>query len=752
MRVAFGEYELDTKTQTLQREGRRIPVQSKAFDLLAYLIEHRDQVVSSDELLDTLWPGLHVTPAALSTAVQKARQAVGDDGEHQAVLRTEHGKGFRFVAEVTDLSTPEAAPATLTHSWTRLAFATGVAVVLLAVVVTWFLNQPVAESAPPRSVAVLPFANISQDAAAEPLTNGIYDDILTHLSKVRDLKVIARTSMERLDPSLSVQEIGSKLGVAAVLEGGVQWAGDSIRINVQLIDCKTEAHLWADTYDRELTAGNIFAIQSEIATAVAGALRATLSPEEQGQLATVPTENLAAYQAYLLGRQRFSELADAPMEEAIEYFQQAIEFDPKFALAYVGLADSYILRVYWGVAPLAETLAKAQAAAEMALALNDRLGEAYNSLAGIKEEAGDFVGAEATYRRALELNPNYALTYHWYGVLLLNKLGRPEEALTLFLRAVELDPLSGIIVLNMGSALNSLGRFEEALAWYERSLELDPTLSDGFAAIGSYHRSVTGKLDQAVVWYRRAIALDPSHSGYPAWLASTLLDLGDPVAAAYWIDRAVELGPDRDWPRTIAQQLHLYRNDERAVLAAREAFSNGAFNSPYLTLLREHYLNAGRYAEARALFEEANPEFLREDKPDAGCQNYAWGHDLAAMLLKTGERERADLLLDKSWQCIQNRPRRGEYGYGIADVQILALRGETQKALSALRQAIKGGWRSGWWFCERDPNLESLHGEPEFQAMLEEVRADMAQQLVRVREMEQKGELAAIPRDETNPH
>jgi TolB-like protein len=290
MRVSFGEHQLDTETQVLEREGRRIPVQSKAFDLLAYLIERRERVVSSDELLDALWPGLHVTPAALSTAIQKARQAVGDDGEHQTVLHTEHGKGFRFVAEVTDLSEPETVvPPTLKHSPIHLTAAAGIAAVLLVVAAAWFLNQPAAESAPPRSVAVLPFTNMSQDAASEPFTNGIYDDILTHISKIRELKVIARTTMERLDPSLGIQEIGTKLGVAAVLEGGVQRIGSRVRINVQLNDCETEAHLWAETYDRELTTTNIFAIQSEIATAVADALQAELSPEEQERLATVPT-------------------------------------------------------------------------------------------------------------------------------------------------------------------------------------------------------------------------------------------------------------------------------------------------------------------------------------------------------------------------------------------------------------------------------------------------------------------------------
>ena len=335
-----------------------------------------------------------------------------------------------------------------------------------------------------KSIAVLLFDNLSGDPGTQPFTKGIHDDILTQLSKIRALKVIARTSMERLDPTLSIPEIGTKLGVAAVLEGGVQRAGDRIRINVQLIDCQTEAHLWAETYDRELTAANIFSIQSEIAKTVADALRATLSPEEQDRLATVPTENLDAYQAYLLGKQRLAILATVTMAEAVDYFEQAIELDPNFALAYVGLADAYIWQAYFGGVQRDEVLAKAQVAVDTALSLDDGLGEAYNSLAGILQETGDLEAAEAMYLRALELNPNYATAYYWYGTLLGNYLGRPQEALAVHRKALELDPLSGNVIAWVGLGLFRLGQFDEALAWYKKALEVAPEEATTYLGIG----------------------------------------------------------------------------------------------------------------------------------------------------------------------------------------------------------------------------------------------------------------------------
>jgi tetratricopeptide (TPR) repeat protein len=514
---------------------------------------------------------------------------------------------------------------------------------------------------------------------------------------------------------------------------------------VQLIDCANEAHLWAETYDRELTAANIFAIQSEIAATVADALRAALSPEEQDRLASVPTENLAAYEAYLLGRQHFERTTAAASVEAVDYFQQAIELDPRFALAYVGLADGYALQIYFEGLASEEGLAKAQAAADKALALDGQSGEVYNSLAGIKHGRQDFEGAEAMYRRALELNPNYAMAYAWYGELLRSDLGRSEEALALHRKAAELDPLSAYIILTVGLTLESLGRFDEALARYQRAIEVDPGYAEAYFYIGRYYELVLGKLDEAVVWSAKSISLDPGIPSDPADLGLLFLDLGDFDRAESWIERSLELGPKSLWPNFAMHTLHLYRGDEATALDyARRVFALNPLGVPFL--LRDHELRAGRYAEARALYEESYPELLNEGDPTVDGSNWRAAIDLALVLSKTGEQERADRLLDRSLQHIQTLPRLGRYGYWIADVRIYALQGEKQKALSALRQAIDEGWRFLWWYyLKYDPILESLHEEPEFQAIIAEIEADMAAQLARVREMERNGELEPIP-------
>jgi TolB-like protein/DNA-binding winged helix-turn-helix (wHTH) protein/Tfp pilus assembly protein PilF len=854
MRVTFGEYQLDTETRTLQREGRRIPVQSKAFDLLAYLIARRERVVSSNELLDALWPELHVTPAALSTAVQKARQAVGDDGEHQTVLHTEHGKGFRFVAEVTDLSEPETAepgaagadqmsliaelkrrnvfrvgvayaivawllievasvilPTFKTPEWVMQAFASLVILGFpLALILAWafeltpegiklektvdradsitqrtgrkldfaiigllalavvFLvvdnyvldaeQVPAVESVTSgKSIAVLPFTNMSANEEDAFFVDGMHDVIVTNLSKIRSLKVISRTSvMPYRNRTKNLKTIGQELGVVTILEGGVQRAGNQIRVSVQLIDAKTDDHIWTNIYDRELTTANVFAIQTEIATAVADALRATLSAEERARLDAVPTESMAALEAYFRGKQRLATGSSVALAEAVDDFKRTIELDPNFALAYVGLSDSYQVQIPSSGAPKEEALAKAQAAVDRALALDDQLAEAYTSLGGIEDFRNDPEAAEAAFKRSLELNPNYVTAYHWYSLLLGGPLGRSDEALEQIKKAAELEPRSPVILLNVGMSYDRVGRFSESLAWYRKSIEIEPDFPGGYEKIG-IHYWFEGKLDEAARWFRKAESIDPGNPEFATLLGWLFLDLGDLDRAEYWSERSIELAPEGFDAILAMQALHMYRGDLSTALEyGRRAFETEhylAFEYSSFDPVLIDAMRAGRYREARAAFEKIAPELLNEDSPKIGNRNYRAAIDLALTLSKLGEHERADRLLESSLQYIQQIPRLGFSGYDVADVQIYALQGEKQKALSALQRAINEGWRRYWrYYLKQDPTLESLHDEPEFQAMVAEIEADMAAQLERVREMERNGELEPIPEIPATTH
>ncbi len=307
---------------------------------------------------------------------------------------------------------------------------------------------------------MLPFVNMSADADQEYFADGISEELLNTLVRFEGLRVVGRTSSFSFKNSdADLKTIGEKLGVGVILEGSVRTAGDRVRITAQLVDAEDGFHRWSETYDRELD--DIFAIQTEIATAIADALRVSLSSEERERLATPPTQNLEAYQTYLLGRRRLAEETTEALVEAIDYFQRAIALDPNFALAYVGLAWAYGDQSDYSGLPQDEALARAQAATTKALKLDDRLGEAHSALGMIKWNRNEYAAAEAALQRSLELSPNSSRSHLLFGAFLADTaVARYEEALAPLERALELDPLSVNTITWIGIVLGMQGRFD----------------------------------------------------------------------------------------------------------------------------------------------------------------------------------------------------------------------------------------------------------------------------------------------------
>jgi len=336
---------------------------------------------------------------------------------------------------------------------------------------------------PNKSIAVLPFDNLSRDPDNAYFCEGVQDEILTRLAKIADLKVISRTSTQKYKSAPeNLREIARELGVAHILEGSVQKAGDQIRVNVQLINALNDAHLWADSYDRKLT--DIFGMESEIARTVAETLRAKLTGAAEKVLASKPTENAEAYQLYLKGRYFWNRRTEQNLKTAMGYFQQAIDKDPTYALAYTGLADCYaLLPVYSNSVAPKDNIIRAIAAARRALELDPDLAEAHTALANALVADLQFAEAEQEFKRAIDLNPNYATAHQWYSECLQTQ-GRFKEALVEAKKAYELDPLSLIInsVLGMAFAVN--GQYEEALQQQRRTLEMDPKFGPAQFMVG----------------------------------------------------------------------------------------------------------------------------------------------------------------------------------------------------------------------------------------------------------------------------
>ncbi len=364
----------------------------------------------------------------------------------------------------------------------------------------------------PPSVAVLPFLNLSADPENEYFADGITEDVIAQLSKVRALQVISRTSvMPFKQREQGLREIAAKLQVATLLEGSVRRAGDRVRVVAQLIDAETDQHLWAETYDRQLT--DIFAIQADVALHIAAALKAELSPDEETRIHKEPTSDLLAYQLYLQGRHCFIRYTAEGLRKAIGYFAQAIQRDPRYALAYAGVALAYAELGETGALAPDETYAPAKEAVAQALTLDDELAEAHSVLAVLKVVCDfDWTGAEREFKRALELNPSSADTYDYYGRL-LSALERYDEAIAAQHRAQELDPLAH--PLDVATALLRAGRYDEAVQAAIRGLELDANYARGHSTLGwAYFRK--GMRDEGLAELERAVALSP---GNTLWLA-----------------------------------------------------------------------------------------------------------------------------------------------------------------------------------------------------------------------------------------
>ena len=365
-------------------------------------------------------------------------------------------------------------------------------------------RQSEAATIPQKSIAVLPFDNLSDDKANAYFAEGMQDEILTRLAKVADLKVIARTSTQKFKSAPeNLSDIAKQLGVLNILEGSVQKVNDQVRVNVQLINAMTEAHLWAEIYDRKLT--DIFAVESDIAKTIADTLQARLSGSEMRAMTNAPTDDPVAHELYLKGH-HFWGLRGDNLLRAIDFYNQTIARDPNYALAYAGLGETYILLPYYTGADPKEARPKARAAALKALELNPNLAEAHNALAKIAYTADiDLQQAIREHQRAIELSPNYASAHHWLGNGPLAGLGRFDEAIAEGRRSVELDPLSAINLVDLADTYTYAHRFKDADAVMKKALEIDPSFAYAHWVYGMILQ-VSGDLEGARTQYATAQA------------------------------------------------------------------------------------------------------------------------------------------------------------------------------------------------------------------------------------------------------
>ena len=623
-----------------------------------------------------------------------------------------------------------------------------VAVVLLGIKIWTGDEVPLSQVAgvPERSIAVLPFKN--QSAAAENaafFADGVHDELLTLLSKLGELRVISRTSVEGLDPNLSTPEIGTLLGVATVLEGQVQRAGNQLRINVQLINAADDGHIWANIYDRELTAENIFAVQSDIARTIAASLSAELSGDDEIVLNTAPTRNLEALEHYMLGQQLRARGSFDALKRAGQHFELATMLDPNYANAWAALARSHNAMFQTGLISLQEYVAVARPAIARAIEINSHLAEAHSDLGSLLWQTGEIEAAEESFRTALKMSPDSSRNLYAYGSY-LRFTGRPRDALPVLEKALIGDPLSTRIRFEIGKAEMYSGHPERLLMQARKILEIDPSGIHGYVGYLQAYADM-GRFDLMWPWYIKAMDIGPGDHELWAYLAYYSELLGAPEWVDPYLSRARELGPGEPTVAMCTAYIYAIRGrTEEALPIARAALAVNladrmSSKSVFLRLLRDEALRSGRFDEALVAYREHHPELFVE-LPEIVVGNIFAAADLVLLLRGSARPKEAEVLVDAAIDWYDRSQFRGVHGdlTAIADIHLFALNGDKEKALDTLALAVANGWASNWQWHLSNPNLDSVRDDDRFSEAVAALEKKMAAQLAVIKALPDMGE------------
>jgi TolB-like protein/DNA-binding winged helix-turn-helix (wHTH) protein/Tfp pilus assembly protein PilF len=600
--VRFAEFEVDLRAGELHKFNRKIRLQDQPFQILVMLLERTGDVVTREELREKLWPSDTFVDFdhGLNNAVNRLREALCDSAETPRYIETLPRRGYRFIAPV-DFTPVSVTPLPVEHGaasgvllksnateqsaagagaslpvprarfplpWLYVGIFIGVAALPLALNVG-HLREKIAGRPPTsqiQSIAVLPLENLSGDPAQEFFADGMTDAVTTDLAQYSSLRIISRTSaMQYKGTRKSLPQIASELNVDAVVEGSVIRSGNRVRVTAQLIRAQSDRHLWAQTYDGDLS--DILTLQSQVAQAIANQVDVKLSGPKATQAKKIPRVNPQAYEAYLKGRFFWSKRTEEGIKRALGYFQEAVRDDPNSALGYVGLADCYILNGggYLGLGE-AQAFPRASAATMKALELDDSLAEAHVSLAAIKvEHDWDWSGGEREFRRALELNPNYATAHQWYSQF-LSAMGRHDEAIREGRRAVELDPVSLAANWSLGARLYFARRYDDAIQQLQRAIEIEPGFSESYAWL-AFTYDKKGMHDQAVTQRQKALALSGISPNAAATLAQTYRTSGWRAFWLKWIEIYKKGSTESTWDASELAEAYAIAEDREQALA-----------------------------------------------------------------------------------------------------------------------------------------------------------------------------------------
>lgn len=515
----FGPFQLDAAEHRLLRDGVEIPLQFKAFETLCILVEHAGRLLTKEDLLRQVWPDAMVEENNLNKNISSLRKALGERATGESYIETVPRVGYRFVTPVAHVASPAASPAAADDATV----------------------DPPAE----KSVAVLYFENLSGDKEDEYFRDGITEDVITELAKVRELRLFPRSAVFAFrDKPLPVADVGRQLRAAFVLEGSIRRAGSRLRITARLVETSTGHSVWAERYDRRLE--DVFAIQDEIAQNIARALRVVLTEKEKREIEKIPTSNIQAYDYYLRGRQFFYQLRCQGLEFARQMFARAIVIDPGYARAYAGVADCCSFLYMWFEAK-EDNLHEALSASRRAIELDPQSAEAHASLGLAEYLSRNYEDARREFETALELDAELFEAYYFYGRSCFAQ-GQFEKAAALFGAASQANPddyqapsLRGLCFRALDRMAEAREAFQECLQKVEHHLQLHP---DDTRAVylGSGALCGLGDRVRALEWADRALAMDPQEAAVLYNVACTYALLNETDKAIDCLEKAFHQG------------------------------------------------------------------------------------------------------------------------------------------------------------------------------------------------------------------
>jgi TolB-like protein/DNA-binding winged helix-turn-helix (wHTH) protein/Tfp pilus assembly protein PilF len=751
-RICCGEVTLDRSSGEIEQNGARQRLPEQALRVLELLTERPGQLVTREELIARLWPQTTYidTDAGLNTAIRKLRTALGDDAERPRYIETVPRRGYRFIAEVSleqspaPAGSPSSEPAPVPPAadpraarraghvplfiWLLIG-AVGAALaggLLAPRVTTGGMASTVA--LPDRNVAVLPFLNLTGDPRQDYLALGVAENVLHQLAQLREVNVIAHTSSFALRPrSEDIRDIGRRLNARYLLEGSLQGAPDRLRVTTQLIDALSGSHLWSKSFDR--TSLDLLAVEDEIATEVTRALQLSLNVAAH-PLQHSGTQNADAWLALQQGRMWVSTRTYDNLSAAVASLERAVQLDPRFADAYVELGTAYLLKGHYRPFTDAETAGRlvrqaveqARAAADRALGLDPKLGEALILRGAVGVMVDDTARAEEDLRAGLALSPNSARGYQLLGELLAEDPARTEEAIALIERARLLDPLEPRGPYYQGLIESLRGNVVEAERLLLAALQLRPDYAPALTRLAALNWRWRGQFAEAVKYSEYALKSDSQGLYIRHAAIFSYLELGD-VAAARSLALAASDGA--------ATALRLYSGEYTAAAAELYAqpqlyFACDWVSGSYAVL--EQARATGDYARARDFLEQRTSIVAQGDAPlvKPGAEHAATV--VAELLESSGDHQGARRLLEAVLGQLDRAtsPTSGNCAHVTRTrARALALLQRDGEALAALKRATlsENAWYQGWYLFERDPAYDRVRDDPEFRALHAAYRA-----------------------------